>query len=37
MEMMTTFAEPLRQIADVGGPVVVVLMAVAVLTLAVAL
>jgi biopolymer transport protein ExbB len=35
--MIGEWFEPLRQIADIGGPVVVILMAVAVLTLAVAL
>ena len=35
--MIREWFEPLRQIADIGGPVVVILMAVAVLTLAVAL
>ncbi|MCZ4351712.1 MotA/TolQ/ExbB proton channel family protein [Roseovarius aestuarii] len=35
MEMLAEWFEPLRQIADVGGPVVVVLMCVAVLALAV--
>lgn len=36
MEALTLILDPLRQIAQTGGPVVVVLMAVAVLTLAVA-
>jgi biopolymer transport protein ExbB len=36
MDFLTSLIGPLRQIADVGGPVVVVLMVVAVLTLAVA-
>lgn len=35
--MIGEWIEPLRQIAEIGGPVVVILMAVAVLTLAVAL
>lgn len=37
MEMLLSFVEPLRQIAQTGGPVVVILMGVAVLALAVAL
>ncbi len=37
MEMLLSFVEPLRQIAQMGGPVVVILMGVAVLALAVAL
>ncbi|MFT6676085.1 MAG: biopolymer transport protein ExbB [Sulfitobacter sp.] len=37
MDQMMVWLDPLRQIADIGGPVVVILMAVAVLTLAVSL
>ena len=37
MEMLLSFVEPSRQIAQTGGPVVVILMGVAVLALAVAL
>lgn len=37
MELISTLAESFRQIAETGGPVVVVLMGVAVLTLAVAI
>lgn len=37
MEMLLSFVEPLRQIAQTGGPVVVILIGVAVLALAVAL
>lgn len=37
MEALTSIVEPIQQIATVGGPVVIVLMTVAVLTLAVAL
>ncbi len=37
MEIFATVADPIHRIAQIGGPVVIVLMAVAVLTLAVAL
>lgn len=37
MENLSTYIEPIRQIAEVGGPVVIILMAVSVLTLAVIL